>query len=77
MEVNLGDVLFMSNFTLHRSSLNGDHRLRAACSARYENGSEKTFINRIYPSSQKRIIQRELIEPDFPKKGHLDEIFGS
>lgn len=77
MEVNIGDVLFMSNFTLHRSSLIGDHRLRVACSSRYENASEKTFIERVYPSAQKRVIQRELIEPNFPQKTHLEEIFGN
>lgn len=77
MEVNMGDVLFMSNFTLHRSSLNGDHRLRAACSARYENASEKSFIQRTYPTAQKRVIQRELIDPNFPQKSHLEEIYGS
>src|SRR3990167_9045887 len=75
MEVKLGDVLFMSNFTLHRSGLHGDQRLRIACSSRYENASEKTFIEHAYPSAQKRVIQRELLQPDFPQKKHLEEIF--
>lgn len=75
MGVKLGDVLFMSNFTLHRSSLNGDERLRIACSSRYENASEKTFIERSYPSAQKRVIQRELIQPDFPQRQQLEELF--
>lgn len=75
MEVNYGDVLFMSNFTLHRTSLKGDHRLRIAGSARYENASEKTFIERTYPSAQKRVIQRELIQPDFPDKTLLEEVY--
>ena len=39
-----GDVIFMSNFTVHRSSQNGDDRLRLACSTRYDNAAEKTFI---------------------------------
>ena len=77
MEVNSGDVLFMSNFTLHRSSLQGDHRLRVACSSRYENASEKTFIERAYPTAQKRVIQRELIHPDFPRKSHLDDVYNA
>ncbi|EKD70630.1 MAG: hypothetical protein ACD_46C00467G0003, partial [uncultured bacterium] len=75
MEVKFGDVLFMSNFTLHRSGLRGDQRLRIACSSRYENASEKTFIERAYPSAQKRVIQRELLQPNFPQKIHLDEIY--
>ncbi len=77
MEVKLGDVLFMSNFTLHRSGLRGDQRVRIACSSRYENASEKTFIERIYPSAQKRVIQRELLEPNFPQKIHLEEIYSN
>lgn len=75
MEVNMGDVLFMSNFTLHRSGLQGDSRLRIACSSRYENASEKTFIERAYPSAQKRVIQRELFQPNFPDKALLEGIF--
>ncbi len=75
MELNFGDVLFMSNFILHRSGLQGDHRLRIACSSRYENACEKTFVERVYPSAQKRVIQRELMEPNFPEKKHLDEIY--
>lgn len=75
MEVNMTDVLFMSNFTLHRSGLQGDDRLRIACSSRYENASEKTFIERVYPTAQKRVIQRELMQPDFPKKHLLEELY--
>ncbi len=75
MEINFGDVLFMSNFTLHRSGLHGDHRLRIACSSRYENASEETFIERIYPSAQKRTVQRELLQPDFPQKAQLEKIY--
>lgn len=75
MEVGLGDVLFMSNFTLHRSSLQSDSRLRIAGSARYENASEKTFIDRVYPTAQKRVIQRDLISPDFPQASQLEEVF--
>lgn len=75
MEANLGDVLFFSNFMLHRSCLNGDHRLRVACSARYENASERTFIERCYPTAQKRVIERQLIDPDFPQPGDVKALF--
>lgn len=76
MKMRSGDVLFMSNFTLHRSGLQGDDgRLRIACSSRYENASEETFIERSYPTAQKRVIQRELFLQDFPQKAHLDKIF--
>lgn len=57
----VGDVIFMSNFTVHRSSQKGDERLRLACSTRYDNGDEKTFIERCYPSAYVRSVQRSLI----------------
>jgi len=75
MEVNRGDVLFMSNFTLHRTGLHGDKRVRIAGSARYENASETTFIERLYPSAQKRVIERELLQPHFPEKSQLEKIY--
>lgn len=75
MEMSMGDVLFMSNFTLHRTGMQGDHRVRIAGSARYENGSEKTFIERMYPSAQKRVIERELFQRNFPEKHHFQKIF--
>jgi ectoine hydroxylase-related dioxygenase (phytanoyl-CoA dioxygenase family) len=55
----VGDVIFMSNFTVHRSSQKGDDRLRLACSTRYDNGDEDTFIQRCYPSAYIRTIHRE------------------
>ena len=57
----VGDVIFMSNFTVHRSSQNGDDRLRLACSTRYDNADEETFANRCYPSAYIRTVQRILI----------------
>ena len=57
----VGDVIFISNFTVHRSSQKGDDRLRLACSTRYDNGDEETFIERCYPSAYLRSVQRSLI----------------
>ena len=63
---NVGDVIFMSNFTVHRSSAKGDERLRLACSTRYDNGDEPSFIARGYPSAYVRTVQREqLFDIDF------------
>jgi ectoine hydroxylase-related dioxygenase (phytanoyl-CoA dioxygenase family) len=55
----MGDVIFMSNFTVHRSSQKGDERLRLACSTRYDNADEETFIQRCYPSAYMRSVKRE------------------
>lgn len=55
----VSDVIFMSNFTVHRSSQKGDDRLRLACSTRYDNADEETFIERCYPSAYIRTVHRE------------------
>lgn len=59
VEVRKGDVVFMSNFTVHRSSPQGAFdRVRLACSTRYDNGDEPSFIERGYPSAYRRSIDR-------------------
>jgi ectoine hydroxylase-related dioxygenase (phytanoyl-CoA dioxygenase family) len=74
-ELSLGDVLFMSSFTLHKSSLIESNGFRIACSTRYENASESTYIKRLYPHSQKRIVTRELLHNDFPSPDQMKELF--
>lgn len=61
VECEVGDVIFISNFTVHRSSKHGDQRLRIACSTRYDNAEEQTFIERCYPSAYIRSVKREQI----------------
>jgi ectoine hydroxylase-related dioxygenase (phytanoyl-CoA dioxygenase family) len=56
VECEIGDVVFMSNFTVHRSSQHGNDKLRLACSTRYDNANEKTFIDRCYPSGYQRSV---------------------
>ncbi len=55
----VGDVIFMSDFTVHRSSQKGDRRLRLACSTRYDNADEVTFVKRCYPTAYIRSVTRE------------------
>lgn len=75
IEAEPGDVIFMSNFTVHRSGQQGDARLRLAASTRYENASEATFIERMYPYTQKRTIDRTVLFPDFPRAHQVKNIF--
>lgn len=58
IEVKAGDVVLMTYFTVHRSKKHGGDTLRLACSTRYDNGGEKTFIERCYPSAYVRSVQR-------------------
>ncbi len=57
VEVQKGDVVFMSYFCVHRSSLNGNG-LRLACSTRYDNANEQSFISRVYPTAYTRGVNR-------------------
>ena len=60
-----GDVVFFSNFTIHRSGLRGPARhVRLACSARYDNGAEPSFIERGYPTAYTRGVHRPLRDFD-------------
>lgn len=59
VEVEKGDVVFMSYFCIHRSSLNGNG-LRLACSTRYDNANEQNFIARVYPTAYTRGVNRYL-----------------
>ena len=74
-EVSVGDIVFMSSFTIHKTSTNGDSRLRLATSWRYENGSEPNFIARSYPFAQKRSVVPELITPNFPTRAQVKSVF--
>jgi len=64
--VGKGGVCLMSNFTIHRSSREGDERIRISISGRYENASEPTFIGREYPFTQHKSMQRGFITENFP-----------
>jgi ectoine hydroxylase-related dioxygenase (phytanoyl-CoA dioxygenase family) len=72
-----GDVLFMSCFLVHRSSLKGGRRVRIACSMRYENASEATFVAHSYPFVHKRVVQREFLFQDLPTAEQVRRVFSS
>lgn len=76
VEVNVGDVVFMSLFTVHRSSPRGDAgRLRLALSTRFDNADEGTFVDRCYPTAYVRTVHREQYVDGFPKAEQVARIF--
>lgn len=75
MEAQRGDIVFMSSFTIHRSSLRGDDRLRISTSMRYENAAEPYYIARQYPFAQKRSVIPDLITPDFPSAEQVRAVY--
>lgn len=61
--VKPGDVVFFSNFLVHRSGLAGrSDFVRIACSTRFDNGGEPSFVARGLPSAYTRAVQRELMD---------------
>jgi hypothetical protein len=76
IEVGVGDVVFMSLFTAHRSSLRGTTgRLRLAISTRFDNADEATFIERCYPTAYVRSVHREQYFPEFPTVEQIAKVF--
>ncbi len=76
VEVNVGDVVFMSVFTIHRSSTTGTpNRLRLAMSTRFDNAQEQTFVERSYPTAYRRSVHRELYYPNFPSPEQIAAVF--
>ena len=71
-----GDVVFMSLFTLHRSSLIGDdNSYRLALSSRIDNAGEPTFIERGYPSAYLRSVHRDPMQAGFPTIDQIQNVF--
>lgn len=75
--VGKGGVCLMSNFTIHRSSREGDERIRISISGRYENASEPTFIEREYPFTQHKSMQRGFITEHFPSVEHVRDTYST
>lgn len=74
LECDVGDVVFMSNFAIHRSQTEGKD-FRLSVSTRYEDASEETFIKRNYPYTEHRVVKRDVLFPDFPKLEEVQKIF--
>lgn len=74
IECDIGDVIFMSNFTLHRSQKEGEG-LRLSVSTRYEDATEETFIERSYPFTEQRVVKRDVLSPNFPSPEQVKKIY--
>jgi ectoine hydroxylase-related dioxygenase (phytanoyl-CoA dioxygenase family) len=75
IEAKAGDVVIMSSWTLHQTGVRNSTGFRLACSTRYDNSAEQTFIERDYPCAYQRSVKRELITPDFPSKNQVSKLF--
>lgn len=77
VEAAVGDVVFLSMFTVHRSRREGDPaRLRLALSTRFDNAAEPTFVGRAYPTAYQRTVHRDQHVADFPTPEQIRALFG-
>lgn len=75
LEANVGDAIFISAFTVHRSSVIGGNNFRIAVSTRFDNGDEPSFIARNYPSAYIRTVHRDQFINDFPTNEQIKGVF--
>lgn len=76
LSVPKGSIVLMSSFLLHRTSYEGeDNTIRLACSARYDNAMEPSYIDRGYPTALRRYIDRDLIEENFPSEREMEAVY--
>jgi ectoine hydroxylase-related dioxygenase (phytanoyl-CoA dioxygenase family) len=59
VEVDECDVAIVSTFTVHRSAKKSSPIVRLACSQRFENIDENTYVKRGYPTAYQRSVNRE------------------
>lgn len=74
---NEGDLIVMSVWTIHRTRINGSGGFRLACSTRYDNSAEPTFIERGYPCAYSRYVKREIFEETIPELRKIHRCFES
>ncbi len=78
LEMDAGDVVFMSMFTIHRTSIHGlPGRLRLSISTRFDDGNEPSFVKRAYPTAYIRTVHREQYIKDFPTVDLVEKIFSA
>jgi hypothetical protein len=76
IEMNIGDALFFSNFTVHKSGLNKElKKIRLSMHFRYDDFSEETFIDRKYPHHRIEKRKDGILFPNFPNKKEIKKIF--
>jgi ectoine hydroxylase-related dioxygenase (phytanoyl-CoA dioxygenase family) len=75
VEATAGDALFFSAFLLHRSGNNTTDAIRWSCHFRYNDLSERTFIDRKYPNPYVYKPEQELVTKDFPAVSDVQAVF--
>jgi phytanoyl-CoA hydroxylase len=75
VEINAGDVLFVSACLVHRSGNNVTDSIRWSCHFRYNDSEKTTFVSRKYPNPYIYKPQQDLVAKDFPSIEELQNVF--
>lgn len=75
IKMNVGDVLFFSNFLVHKSGQNKSKKIRLTVHFRIDDYSEKTFIERKYPKTRTDKRIDNILFPNFPNKEIIYDTF--
>jgi phytanoyl-CoA hydroxylase len=75
IEVEPGDVIFLSSFLVHRTSEEDDGLVRIALSGRLNNACETTYVAHGYPTPYKYSYRTDLMFENFPSPGDIATIF--
>jgi hypothetical protein len=77
IKMQIGDVLFFSNFLIHKSGENKSKKIRLSAHFRFDDYTEKTFIQRKFPKT--RIDKRidNILYPNFPDEKTIYATFSN
>lgn len=75
LELEAGDILVFSTFTVHRSGTNVTPNIRWTSQFRFNNLEESTFVDRGFPLPYIYKPTPDLLFPGFPKEGQVEEVF--
>lgn len=77
LPLEIGDALFFSNFTIHRSGHNTSDKIRWTTHFRFDDVKEKTFIERKFPRQNINQRKEGILYPGFPSKEQIVDVFKS
>ncbi len=75
IDIKSCDALVFSTFLIHRTGINNKKNIRWSVQFRYNNLSERTYIERGYPDPYKHYPEEALLVKNFPSKKSIDETF--
>lgn len=77
VEMEQGDAVFFSYFTIHKSGINKSHQIRRSAHFRFDDAEEPTFVSRGRPWNRKDNRVSEILHPGIPSQAQIANWFTS